>query len=225
MRGIRLLEMFPPVGAPRSFAHFLFPTESTGFSLAKKLLGSVQKRCLPAVSIGEVTSGLGDLARLAYYRYAKSRMYVPSGQPIHLQLDMEQYPVRENRVSLLPERDEYGRKKTSIRWEISDQDMAAIEETAMRILSMWPGSPVGMPVLLPRLLDGGTNKPHDAYHPVGTCRMGNRGEAVVDTNLKVWGIENLWAVSTAVLPSAGTANPTFTMLCLAQHLVSHLRQT
>jgi len=224
MRGIRLLEKFPPVGAPRSFAHFLFPIESIGFSLAKKLLGSVQRRCLPAVSIGEVTAGLGDLAKLAYYRYTKSRMYVPPDQPIHLQLDMEQYPIRENRVSLLPERDEYGRKKACIRWEISDQDMAAIGETARRFLSMWPSSPVGMPVLLTRAIDGGANKPHDAYHPVGTCRMGKRGEAVVDANLKVWGVENLWVVSTAVLPTAGTANPTFTMLCLAHHLVSHLRR-
>ena len=65
-------------------------------------------------------------------------------------------------------------------------------------------------------------KPHDAYHPVGVCRMGTDSEAVVDQNLKVWGIENMWVVSTAVLPSAGTANPTFTMLCLAEALVEHM---
>ena len=64
--------------------------------------------------------------------------------------------------------------------------------------------------------------PHDAYHPVGTLRFGQDREAVVDKNLKVWGLNNLWAVSTGVLPSAGSANPTFTMLCLADKLVDEL---
>lgn len=65
-------------------------------------------------------------------------------------------------------------------------------------------------------------KPHDAYHPVGTCRMGEDGEAVVGRDLKVRGFANLWVASTGVLPSAGTANPTFTMLCLTQQLAEEL---
>ena len=60
------------------------------------------------------------------------------------------------------------------------------------------------------------------YHPVGTCRMGSDPEAVVDLQLRVRGVRNLWLVSTAVLPSAGTANPTFTMLCLAEDLLRRL---
>jgi choline dehydrogenase-like flavoprotein len=52
--------------------------------------------------------------------------------------------------------------------------------------------------------------------------MGKNKESVVDENLKVWGVENLWVVSTGVLPSAGTANPTFTMLCLAERLTEQI---
>ncbi len=55
-------------------------------------------------------------------------------------------------------------------------------------------------------------------HPCGTLKMGIDKMAVVDENLKVWGVENLWVASTGVLPSAGTANPTFTILCLAERL-------
>ena len=79
-----------------------------------------------------------------------------------------------------------------------------------------------MPVLQPRADVCDATKPHDAYHPVGTCRMGRDDGAVVDPSLKVWGLTNLWLVSTAVLPSAGTANPTFTMLCLAEDLVDQM---
>ena len=52
--------------------------------------------------------------------------------------------------------------------------------------------------------------------------MGVDSEAVVDSHLQVWGTDNLWVVSTGVLPSAGTANPTFTLLCLAEQLAGRL---
>ena len=54
--------------------------------------------------------------------------------------------------------------------------------------------------------------------------MGKNKESVVDENLKVYGTENLWVVSTGVLPTAGSANPTFTMLCLADRLVEQITQ-
>jgi choline dehydrogenase len=52
---------------------------------------------------------------------------------------------------------------------------------------------------------------------VGTCRLGLDDDSVVDPSLKVRGLDNVWIASTAVLPSAGSANPTFSMLCLAEH--------
>jgi choline dehydrogenase-like flavoprotein len=52
--------------------------------------------------------------------------------------------------------------------------------------------------------------------------MGNDAEAVVDHDMKVWNVENLWVSSTGVLPSAGTANPTFSMLCLTHALAKKL---
>ena len=76
------------------------------------------------------------------------------------------------------------------------------------------------------ILDDNANifKSSDTYHPVGVCCMGKKKESVVDENLKVYGTENLWVVSTGVLPSAGSANPTFTMLCLADRLVEQITQ-
>jgi len=65
-------------------------------------------------------------------------------------------------------------------------------------------------------------KPFDAYHPVGTCCMGEDEDSVVDKNLRVHGLDNVWLVSTAVLPSAGTVNPTFTVLCLAEQLINRI---
>lgn len=39
------------------------------------------------------------------------------------------------------------------------------------------------------------------HHPCGTCRMGSDGDAVVDADLKVRGIDNLYVVDAAVIPS------------------------
>jgi choline dehydrogenase-like flavoprotein len=52
--------------------------------------------------------------------------------------------------------------------------------------------------------------------------MGNDPESTLDLSLGVKGCRNLYVLSTGALPSAGTANPTFTMLCLGEQLSDHL---
>lgn len=221
MRSLRFLERNPPRGAQRAFAHFGFSNASRGFALAKELLGAAQARRLPSMTATAVAAGLGDLLRLSYRRVVNSVLYIPPGTPVHLQLDMEQVAVRDNHVSLGDAKDIYGRRVASIRWQVSEMDMAEMTETASRFLAKWPGAKAGLPQLRPRLVGNDGTKPYDAYHPVGTCRMGEDAEAVVDYDLKVWGVKNLWVTSTGVLPSAGTANPTFTMLCLTHRLAEH----
>ena len=126
--------------------------------------------------------------------------------------------MRENRISLSNEKDIYGRNKAIIEWQISEQDRRNIVRYSDKFITAWSKNSNFFSGLLPRTLDVSAIKAYDAYHPVGTCRMGEDSEAVVDSNLKVFGLENLFVISTAVLPSAGSANPTFTMLCLARRL-------
>jgi len=222
MRSFRFLESNPPKDTPRAFSHFIFDNQNPGFALAKEALGALQGRRLPKLSALDIASGVGGLVRLGYHRYANARLYIPPNTQTHLQLDIEQVPVRENGIKLGDELDRYGRRIAKIHWRIGDGDAENIRLTAKRFLEKWPGETSSLPTLLPRLDNCDAKKPHDAYHPVGTCRMGSDAEAVVDGNLKVWGLNNLWVVSTGVLPSAGTANPTFTMLCLAERLAEQL---
>ncbi|MDG4550499.1 MAG: FAD-dependent oxidoreductase [Candidatus Contendobacter sp.] len=222
MRGFRFIEADSPCDAPRAFAHFIFDNANPGFALAKEMLSAMQGRRRPNISFSDVIAGLSGMVRLGVGRYVYSQLYVPAGTPTHLQLDIEQQPVRENCITLGNEKDRFGRRVARIRWTINDQDAENIRNTARRFLKQWPGENGLFPVLQPRFDDQGVSKPHDAYHPVGTCRLGEDQEAVVDSDLKVWGTDNLWVVSTGVLPSAGTANPTFTLLCLADKLARYL---
>ena len=225
MRSFRFLLMDSPGSVPRAFTHFIFSNQSPGFVFAKEILSAMQRRAAPRLSVSDAMSGFVDILRLAYYRYGKSRLFIPRETPVNLQMDIEQEPVKENRVTLTDKIDMYGRRIPCINWQISEYDIESIRSTAKLFLRRWSGIKNDLPTLRPRVINDDGCKPYDAYHPVGTCRMGNDLEAVVDHDLKVWGVDNLWLVSTGVLPSAGTANPTFTMLCLAHHLSSQFITT
>jgi choline dehydrogenase-like flavoprotein len=61
------------------------------------------------------------------------------------------------------------------------------------------------------------------YHPSGTLRMARDEQSgVVDSDLRVFGVENLYASGASVFPAAGTANPTLTIVALALRLAEQL---
>lgn len=204
----------------RHFAHFVFPIENPGFQLAKKLMFGAQARRLPRVSFGEIIEGSRGLAALGFDRVVRSRLHVPDDTAVGLQLDVEQESVPENRLSLGAEHDLYGRARAVISWRVTDRDQQRIQSCAASVLAKW-SQVDGVPRLHAVLSNVG-GKPHDAYHPVGLTRMGFDAEAVVTPTLRVAGTTNLHLVSTGVFPSAGTANPTFSALCLAHELGGRL---
>jgi choline dehydrogenase-like flavoprotein len=61
------------------------------------------------------------------------------------------------------------------------------------------------------------------YHPSGTLRMArDERSGAVDSDLRVFGVDNLYACGASVFPAAGTANPTLTIVALALRLAEHL---
>jgi choline dehydrogenase-like flavoprotein len=61
---------------------------------------------------------------------------------------------------------------------------------------------------------------------MGGTRMGvDPATSVVDSSLKIHGLENLYVVSCSVFPTGGSSNPTFTMMALALRLTDRLQVT
>ena len=219
MRGCRLVGRDPGRFDARSFLHPVFHSDGQGFAVVREALRSIQRRKLPKLRPSEYLSALPTLPRFAVDRWARRRVYFEPGTTCSMQMDVEQAADDDNQILLMrSQRDWSGRARFAIRWRISDGDRTNIRRAAAAYADAW-ASTTGLPRW--RSVDDEIDdrRPHDAYHPVGTCRLGLDDDAVVDAKLRLRGVANAWIASTAVLPTAGSANPTFSALCLADHAI------
>jgi choline dehydrogenase len=68
-------------------------------------------------------------------------------------------------------------------------------------------------------------KAESAYHPCGTCKMGNVGDplAVVDSEARVIGVAGLRVVDSSIMPSITTGNLNAPTIMLAEKAADHIR--
>jgi glucose dehydrogenase len=130
------------------------------------------------------------------------------GRTVAIRVYAEQLPSEGNRVTLDPVvRDYFGRPVARLAYNVGIYERNALEEgrrLASRIL-LAAGS--REPELSPLTI---------APHQIGTCRMSRDPRyGVVDLDLSVHGVPNLFCVGSAVFPTAGAVPPTLTIAALA----------
>ncbi|HYY72095.1 MAG TPA: GMC oxidoreductase [Candidatus Bathyarchaeia archaeon] len=213
---------------PSAFGHFTFVTHGdTGFDLVRACLQKRQAKDerlrKPYRMMGQVVN---DLYALAYWRWHHRQLWIPRRADLLLQIDIEQIPNWGSRVFLGEKRDPLGRKVLAIDWRIREDDVRVVCKVGELLRDAWRSGPLQNVAELtptpPENLEA-IESLYDVYHPTGTLRMGLKPEdSVVDPNLRLWAANNVYVSSTAVLPTTGSANPTFAQLALTARLGDHL---
>ncbi len=142
---------------------------------------------------------------------------------------IEQVPNPASRVHLGSDRDRLGMRRLVLDWRLDGQAegrlrrsielvSAAVGAARLgRVYSFLHANDPTHRARWPEVIGG--------HHHMGTTRMGlDPRTSVVDRDLRVHGMENLYVASSSVFPTSGFSNPTLTILALTLRLGDHLRE-
>jgi choline dehydrogenase-like flavoprotein len=140
----------------------------------------------------------------------------------------EQLADRENRVKLTAERDRFGLFTIELAWHLSDTDRRTLKTAALEVAKRMAAEDVGRMNIVPWLMRDEVPTLDQLWggnHHMGTTRMSADPRAgVVDGNLKIHSLENLYVGGSSVFATSGHANPTYTIVQLGLRLGDHLAE-
>lgn len=208
------------------------PVPDTGVELAKRVARSVAGRRWREVSVADgakLLSGLPEVAHFAWRLGVQRRSYFPACVPLMLGSTIEQEPSPVSRVRLGTKTDALGMQRAVVDWQLTPAVLRTLRLFAQRLRAEFLRVGLGQVLLHPWVLDDEADwieKMRDVSHHIGTTRMHvDPRQGVVDARCRVHGLENLYVGSSAVFPTGGHSNPTFTLLLLCLRLADHLKKT
>jgi choline dehydrogenase-like flavoprotein len=173
-----------------------------------------------------VLKGGPTMARLIWRTLIEGRAYSPDDLGARLAVQLEQAPRPDSRISLVDEVDSLGMRRAQLDWRLGELEVetiaafaqiakTAFEQAGLAQIRIDSDVAARSPDVLRRLTD--------FFHQTGTARMGtSRASGVVDSQLRVFGSDNLYLCGSAVFPTSGISNPTHTIIALALRLADHL---
>jgi len=139
-----------------------------------------------------------------------------------LDINAEQSPDPNSRITLTSEKDSLGVPKIRVDWRTNDVDKRTIKTGLQLMRNEFRRSGYGELVIKEDNLEN--YRPVGGHH-IGTTRMATSArEGVVDENCQVHGVSNLYIASSAVFPTSSHANPTLTIVALAIRLADYLKK-
>ena len=136
----------------------------------------------------------------------------------------EQFPNLNSRITLSQKVDFFERRKVKLNWDMSDSDKSTIRRIAVRLAKDVSELNIGHMRLPDYILE--TEKRIVARghaHQMGTTRMAaNPKHGVVDSNSKVFGIDNLYIAGSSIFSTGGGGNPTLPIVQFTLRLKDHL---
>jgi choline dehydrogenase-like flavoprotein len=143
---------------------------------------------------------------------------------------LELMPDPDRRLTLTAGRDALGMPRLNLANVISDAIFPLYRETLWELGRQLLAARTGMLRLNYRGRDewmAGMTRDSQFWwgnHHLGTTRMSaDPKKGVVDADLKVHGLENLYVAGSSVFPTYGSSNPTLNLLALTLRLADHLK--
>lgn len=161
------------------------------------------------------------LASLGLWRALTQKMFLPSTTELRLDVRIEQVPTYNNRITLSDQCDSFGIPLPRLEWSPGETELRTFLRMIQCLRDFWLRAGIEQlcPVIWnPAVLDETLSLSDcvDTSHPSGTTRMGaSPTDSVVNANLQCHAISNIWIASASTFPTAGSANPTFTIIQLA----------
>ncbi len=193
----------------------LFPSEK--YRRARAVLDS-------SITIESPTK-LDDLGKAAVATTAKA-LGVDAGKAAAFTLGggCEVTPNPDCRITLGSERDALGMPKVKLDMRLADSDLLQFRNTLKELGRQLLASRTGMVRLNMKERSQWLTGLDWGNHHMGTTRAStDPKKGVVDANLKVHGISNLFVVGSSVYPTYSAVNPTLTIIAMALRLADHVK--
>jgi choline dehydrogenase-like flavoprotein len=137
----------------------------------------------------------------------------------------EQEAIYENYISLSSnEYDDLGIKRVNLNYSVSDLTLFTMKKIIEELGKAFIDKNIGRVAGFDYLWDKKKFISDAGYHHLGGTRMGlDPKESVVDKNLKVHNVKNLFIAGSSVFPTGGAANPTLSIVQLSLRLSAFLQ--
>lgn len=165
---------------------------------------------------------LPRLTKIALERIMRRRLFLSDNLSISATIDFESFPHRENYLRIAGEQAE-------LSWDIYREDEESFLEILSKAKQLLAALARNYGLEAMPLIHGSSAScaidyfrgcATDAYHLGGGIACDADGKGVVDANLRLCGVENMFVVSSAVFRRPGIVNPTHTLFALADRFVS-----
>ncbi len=165
------------------------------------------------------------LLRQIWTYTVKHRVYNSPEATMSLRVHCEQQPDTRSRVTLAEEKDALGMFRARLDWRISPLDLKTIRSFYEVVRQSFREQGLAEVAASFDLDDDDALRARcdDGLHHIGgTVMSRDPRDGVVDTGLRLHGVENLSICSASVFPTGGYSNPTHTVLALAVRLAERL---
>jgi choline dehydrogenase-like flavoprotein len=140
--------------------------------------------------------------------------FLAGEQPVQLHGMVEVFGDVQNKVANTGRRNHIGLRETEVNYTADPGFQGRMAEIKIEVQKIFKA--------MDAELSSDATVSWRADHAASTCRMSTSpAQGVVDGDLRVHGVDNLFVCSNAVYPSAGSINPTVTLTALALRLGDH----